>query len=375
MRVLLATHRYFPALGGTERIVQTIAEGLVARGDSATVLTQAEPGAMPLETLNGVEVHRLRMRHVGGVRLPVGYLRTLRRLEADVFHLHGNRIWCADFYLPFSRWFRWPQLVTPHGFYQYDIRPRRFDRWYFERYLPRALRHFGRYAALTEREARQIGGWGFPTSRIARVPNGIPLAEFRDSGGSPPDLRARYGLSAPHVAVYVGGFYENKRVDRLLEAIEATRGRWALLVAGRDVPSSPFGLAPCRSLADRRGIEWRALGELPRSEVVAHLRGADAVVLGSDYEGFGVLLLEAMAAGRPFVSWAAGAAPELAAQGAGRCVRSLEEFASALQELEEPARRDEVGRRGRELSEEYSDGRMVERYREIYRALGSEPRR
>ncbi|MCI4317763.1 MAG: glycosyltransferase, partial [Thermoplasmata archaeon] len=102
MRLLFACHRYYPVPGGSERMVQTLAEALVRRGHSATVVTQGEPGSPVEEELNGVRITRLRVRPFAGIRFPAGYLRFLRRFDADVFHLTGNRIWCADFYFPLA---------------------------------------------------------------------------------------------------------------------------------------------------------------------------------------------------------------------------------------------------------------------------------
>jgi glycosyltransferase involved in cell wall biosynthesis len=366
VRVLLAAHRYFPAPGGTERIVQTIAEGLVARGDTVAVVTQQEPGTPVEESIAGVAIHRIGVRTFGGIRWPKGYLRFLRRYDADLFHLHGNRIWCADFYLPFAGAFRWPQVLTGHGFYQYAVHPRRRDRWYFERYFPRVVRSFDRYAALTSHEIDQLTGWGFPKDRLTLVPNGVDLAEFETPLPDGPSLKERFQFRAPHVAVYAGGFFENKRVDRLIEAVGQTRGAWALVVAGNDRPGSPYSRAICEAQARSLGVEFRAVGTPSRGEVLELLRRADAVVLGSDYEGFGVILLEAMAGGVPFVSWETGAATDLAATGGGVVVRSVPEFVAALERLAHPAERIAAGQRGRAGARSYTNAEMVRRYAAIY---------
>ncbi|MHB1932555.1 MAG: glycosyltransferase family 4 protein, partial [Thermoplasmata archaeon] len=176
--MVLASHRYPPATGGSERIAELIATGLVRRGHRVTVVTAREPSTREREERDGVEVIRLPLRPIGGVRVPVRYLRTLRSLPADLFHLTGNRIWCADFYLPFQGLFEWPVVVTGHGFYQYAIHPRWWDRWYFERYYVGRLRRVAAYAAISELERSQLIRWGLPPGRIERVPNGIDLAEF-----------------------------------------------------------------------------------------------------------------------------------------------------------------------------------------------------
>ena len=129
MHVVHACHRYHPVPGGSERIAQVLAEGTVRRGHRVTMITQAEPGAPAREQIGGVEVVRLPMRVHGGIRFPVGYHRALRATGGDVFHLHGNRIWCADFYLPFAHLYDWHQLGTGHGFYQYANDPKPWDRW------------------------------------------------------------------------------------------------------------------------------------------------------------------------------------------------------------------------------------------------------
>ncbi|HEV2316867.1 MAG TPA: glycosyltransferase family 4 protein [Thermoplasmata archaeon] len=373
MHVLLASHRYYPVPGGTERAVQTLAEGLVRRGWRATVVTQIEPGVPASEVLNGVQVIRIPVRPFAGIRFPSGYLRTLRGIDADLFHLHGNRIWCADFYFPRAGSFSWPQVLTGYGFYQWEMHPGWFDRWYFQRYFPGRVRRFDAYTTSTERERGQLLRWGVRPEMLVPVALGVPLDEFTAPASDPAVLREGWKLERPLVAVYAGGFFENKRVDRLVEAIAPVRDRWALVAIGRDQPGSPHDLAECRSLAERAGVEFRAPGVLDRRDVIRALYTADAVVLGSEYEGFGLLPVEAMAAGRPFVAYESGAVPEMAATGAGTVVRTAAEFAAALSRLEDRAERERRGAIGRSTASFYSAEAMVDRFVAVYRRVLGEP--
>jgi glycosyltransferase involved in cell wall biosynthesis len=372
MHVLLANHRYFPAPGGTEREVQMLAENLVVRGHRATVLTQQEPNVPEQESIHGVEVIRIPTRSVAGVRIPSGYLRQLKSIDADLFHLHGNRIWCADFYFPVARLFDWPQVLTGYGFYQYAIHPGALDRWYFERYFPRAVRAFDEYVCQTEYERSQLLSWGVSPGRLETIPSGIDLGEFAASPESPEAVRARWALPTPRIAVYAGGFFENKRVDRLIEAVARVRDRWGLVILGRDIPTSPYNRTNCTALAQKLGMSVRILGAVPRPEVVSAFWAADAIVSASEYEGFGITLAEALAVGRPFVAWRAGAIPEMAATGGGIVVDSEIEFADALTRLEDDALRAEMGRKGREASKDWSIDVTVSRYLELYRRLISD---
>ena len=115
---------------------------------------------------------------------------------------------------------------------------------------------------------------------------------------------------------------------------------------------------------------------MTRSEFLDAVSASDAVVLGSSYEGFGLLLLEAMAMGRPFVAYRTGAAPELAAKGGGFCVETEAEFVEALHRLEDPGLRARMGARGREVVLDYSVEDEVRRYLAVYeRALAAHPGR
>ncbi|HYB78942.1 MAG TPA: glycosyltransferase family 4 protein [Thermoplasmata archaeon] len=371
MRLVLAVLRYLPALGGSTRVVQLLAEGVAARGHEVTVVTQEEPGSPTREVIGGVQVERVGMRHVGGFRIPRGYLHRLRTLDADVFHLHGNRIWCVDYYLPFARSFSWPQVITPHGFYHYWMR-RGFVRWlYYERYFPGRLRAFDRYIALTEGELEQVAGWKFPREQIQRIPNGVDLSEFRELHPDADATRTSLGISNRRMAVYVGGLYDNKRVDRIVRAVARTHGAWGLAVIGHDIPGTPYDQRHCEALARELGANVRFLGPRPRTEVLRALASADAYLQGSAFEGFGVSLLEAMAAGLPFIAFDAGASRELAATGAGYLVSSEAEMADRLNDVVD--HREDLRRSALAAIPSYSAERMVDRHLEIYRELTIKP--
>jgi glycosyltransferase involved in cell wall biosynthesis len=367
VRIVLPVLRYLPALGGATRLVQLIAEGAAAQGHSVAVVTQAEPGAADEEVIAGVHVIRLGMRHVAGFRIPKGYLRRLRSLDADLLHQTGNRIWNVDYYLPFTRSFHWPQVIMPLGFYHYWMRPG-WVRWaYYDQYFARRIRAFDAYVALTEGERDQVLGWKYPPDRIHLIPVGIDLNELRTTPEITGSLRSQWGLGTPRVAVYVGGCYDNKRVDRLIRAIAATHGKWGLVVVGPDVPGTAYDRAHCEALSRQLSAPVRFLGPVSRSMVIATLHASDAYVQGSAFEGFGIGLLEGMAAGKPFVAFDAGAARELSARGGGICVTSEEEMSRALLEL--PEHSDEMARAAQATAADFSVERMVGSILGLYRSL------
>lgn len=348
-----------------------IAEGAALRGHEVTVVTQAEPGAPAREALHGVTVIRIEMRKFGRFRIPRGYLALLRSLPADVFHLHGNRIWCVDYYLPWARSFSWPQVITPHGFYHYWMR-RGFVRWlYYQHYFPGRLRAFGAYSAHTEGERDQAVSWGYPLDRIEVIPASVDLVEFTSPPNNVRALRAGWGLPTPRIGLFVGALFDNKRVDRLIRAVTATHGEWGLVVIGGDGPDSPYDRAHCEQLARQLAAPVRFLGAQPRSVVVSAMFAADAYLQGSAFEGFGVSLLEAMAAGRPFIAFDTGAARELSRTGAGFSVQSEDELIERLKVP--PAQLESMGAVGREAVRAYTPERMIDRYLAVYQSVARRP--
>ncbi len=367
MKVLLVNHRFYPAEGGTERWTMGLAQALRRKGTNVTVLTQQEPGTPDREVVEGIEVLRIPMWHFGKFRLPQEYWRTLRHLDYDLLHMSGNRIWCADFYFPVAEILGPPQVITPHDFYQWAMQPdSRVNQFYFQRYLPSRLRAFDRYLAINERERQRIVSWGYPAERAVTVGEGISLAEF---AGKPPPLHLQERLRNHDrlLALYVGGLWENKRVDRLVRALAPVRDSVSLVVIGRDVPDSRYNQAAVARLAEELGVEVHFLGSLEREKVVAAYQEADLFLLGSEYEGFGIALVEAMAAGLPFVSYAVGAAPELSRLGGGLVANDEKGFVDHVRSLvTDEGRRSTLRAAATAAARSLDWDKVVERYLSAY---------
>ena len=112
--------------------------------------------------------------------------------------------------------------------------------------------------------------------------------------------------------LYVGRFYRRKRVGLLLEAAAALRNAIPKLEI-RIVGNGPCDAA-WRAQAGRLNlgntVTW--LGDISRADLAAEYNRAHVFCLPSVQEGFGIVLLEAMAAGKAIVAARAAAIPEVA---------------------------------------------------------------
>lgn len=131
----------------------------------------------------------------------------------------------------------------------------------------------------------------------------------------------------------VGRFYRRKRLDVLLRASALLRERI------RGVEVRIVGNGPCATSLHRLASELRLgdsvtwLGDISRSELAAEYGAASIFCLPSVQEGFGIVLLEAMAAGKPIVAARAAAIPEVAPHGEFATPDDPASLADAIEKL------------------------------------------
>ncbi|MBX7255449.1 MAG: glycosyltransferase family 4 protein [Candidatus Hydrogenedentes bacterium] len=156
---------------------------------------------------------------------------------------------------------------------------------------------------------------GIPEDRIHVVPNGIHPEEF----AGPLDsetldvLKQRLGISREYF-IQLGTVEPRKNIPRLVEAYARLREKRRevpqLVFVGKPGWKCEASFHPMKPLAETKDIVYA--GYVDRSEAVLLLRGALACVYPSIYEGFGLPVLEAMAARTPVITSNTSSMPEVA---------------------------------------------------------------
>lgn len=119
--------------------------------------------------------------------------------------------------------------------------------------------------------------------------------------------------SGPLEVVYVGNVIRRKGLRTLVEAIASLAPGTCRLTAIGGRQFEPAYVAEveaairARDLADR----VRMLGAVPNVDIAEHLRAAHVFCMPSEYEGFGIVYVEALGFGLPIIASTAGAAREL----------------------------------------------------------------
>jgi len=369
MHVLYTVHRFWPAVGGTELALMDLAQEITKLGHQVTVVTSDEAGSPEREVVKGIDVRRFALRRAGKFRFPPkDYVRFVLDGPWDVVHVKGQRVWSSDYLFNAVPKIRQPKVFTAHGFHQWHMHRRDpLELWYYKWRLPRALRPFDKVIALTTNEVEELVSFGVPREKITILPDGVNLHEYREP--PPRGFREKHGVKAKYMLLYAGGFYDNKGVPLLVEAASKMKSDVELLLVGKD-PAAGSTLAESKALAQKLGAPVRFLGVIDRKDLVQAFHEADLFLMGSRFEGYGIVLLETMAARVPFVSTPAGAAPDLATKGAGKVVRSADEMARAVDELlSRPDERRRMGEIGRGLAVAQTLEDAARKHEALYESL------
>jgi len=144
------------------------------------------------------------------------------------------------------------------------------------------------------------------------VTNGVDVDRF--TADPPPGvitaLRSRAGAADRFLVLTVGGIEPRKGTDHLFRALAHLRRRWdrppvLAIIGGHSFQDhTPYRDRVIASMADldlQFGRDVALLGTVPDDEMAAWYRAADAFAFPSVNEGFGLAVLEAMAAGLPVV--------------------------------------------------------------------------
>jgi glycosyltransferase involved in cell wall biosynthesis len=193
----------------------------------------------------------------------------------------------------------------------------------------------------------------------AIVPELIDLGEWRRW------LELHPAHSSRFTVLFAGRLYRRKRLGVLLRAAAALAGSIPSLevrIAGNG-PCAPTLHQLTRELKVERTVVW--LGDISRAELAAEYNRADLFCLPSVQEGFGIVLLEAMAAAKPIVAARAAAIPEVAPHGVLVEPESPEALAAGIEALyRSPETRAALGATGAQWVEQFDAPRVAHRFLE-----------
>jgi len=223
---------------------------------------------------------------------------------------------------------------------------------------------------------------GADPAKVYVIPGGVALSEFAGPADAEllNDLRLRHNISGDYL-IHLGTLEPRKNLARLVAVYARLLERHGdlpqLVLAG----GKGWMFEPIFEAIARHGLSSRVIctGYLSRAEAVTLLRHARACVYPSLYEGFGLPVLEAMAARVPVLTSNVSSLPEVIGD-TGILVEpeddeSLEAGLTRLlfERDDEGARVEAAARRAGGMTWDHSAARLAESYRAVLAGRGYAP--
>lgn len=323
--------------GGAEEYAWQVSRFLLTQGASVVFVTARQRGQRRAEVLDGIHLRRMGNPYLVYLLVPFWLLLHRRRVDVVIDTMNG-----IPFFSPLVVRRRTPVISLVHHVH---------DRQ-FHAFLPTWLARIGCFVegelarlvyrrcltvTVSESSRRDLAvklRWLAP---VTVVPNGCaaPVPAEPVSGQGDPAL------------VYAGRLIGHKRIERVVDLAAELSDSWPALrvhIVGR----GPERDALARRVADH-GLDGRVElhGFLPESRKNALLAAARLNVTASEFEGWGLTVIEAAALGVPTVAYDVAGLRDSVRDGVtgwlvreGECLADV--VARALEELADPRRRAEV---------------------------------
>ncbi len=363
---ILQTPVRISATGGVERYVNDLSVALVSRGHRVVVVCSATRHAREQESPYTIAPLRS-LFHIANTDITPLLVPTLLSHPFDLIHTHIPTPWSADGSM-LSAWIKGkPLVVTYHN----DIRasgPFAIVAAMYNRiFLPLILKKAGRIIITrTHYPSPLLRSF---THKLIHIPPGVNTEHFRP--GDYPKIGDLFFLSV------LDEYHKYKGIDTLFSAIQYLKSSFPgmqVIVGGSGVLRDHY-----EKMTQEMGISSNVLfaGYVPDSDLPRYYCGTSVFVLPSTdptREGFGLVLLEAMACGRPVIATdIAGMADDIREYGSGLIIpRSSPEFlADAIRKcLRSPDETAAMGRAARKLIEERYDWKIIAaQIEEVYDSL------
>lgn len=345
-------------LGGAERFVSNIAEGLDHSRFRPVVIMRG-----PLHPRSGLEKWRSELVAAGvpvrtlAMDIPFrpwrapAVIDAISKTDPDVVHVNmpGPQDGQMGLLVPISRMAgAGGVLVTEHLPMVDTTTKRGLLKWVSYHWVDRVT------TVCHANVPYLVGKQAVRPNKVVVVHNALDASYGRRVVEDRSSLRQRFGLPEDvAVVAFVGNLFKHKGLHRLLRALSGMLDvPWHLAVVGD---------GPERGPSERRLARWdlshRAtfMGRIPASDVERVLRAVDVLSLPSTQEGMPYVILEAMASSVPVVATSVYGIPEMVVSGETGLLVEPErgdQLRSALRRLvENPEERDRMGREARKRFE------------------------
>ncbi|MFS8045222.1 glycosyltransferase family 4 protein [Rhizobium sp. BR 314] len=288
--IVHVVRQFLPNKGGLEDVVANLCRQLIARGYRVRVVTCNSLFSDPTrklpanETIDGIEI--VRIAWSGSSRYPLAPQVFRHISDADLVHVHA-----VDFFFDALTWGKLmhgrPMVATTHGGFFHTPKYAAIKKIWFNTATRLSALGYNSVICCSQSDAALFSK--IAKSRVRLIENGADVGKFANCAA----------LEARRRIVTIGRFSVNKRLDRMLDAMKVLAARhadWHLDIIGAvsdlDKPTLEKEIAA-------RGLEQNvslhvSIDDCSIRNIIAR---ASLFASASEYEGFGLVAIEAMSAG------------------------------------------------------------------------------
>lgn len=325
MKILQGCVRYPPAPGGAETVVKAYSEGLRDLGHDVEVITTDlytetpfVKKEMPSE-VNGINVTRHKAYTVSGEAhyvLAPGMVQSFLSKKADIIHTHSY-----GYFQNHAGWIRerfqsTPWVITPHFHPSWSMwggAKRKTLREFYDTVIGKGTMESADLITCVSKHERDmlVSEIGISEDNIKIIYNGINWNDWQIL----PDkniFRKQYPDISDKFVLFAGRLATNKGLSDLISAMDlVNQNSVDLVITGADM-----GLGKqLEKEALEKGVRMHRLGHIDDETYRSVLAAAEMLVLPSEYEAFGIVLLEAAAAETAVIGTNVGGIPEAMSPG------------------------------------------------------------
>ena len=367
MKILQVNKLYYPWIGGVEKVVQEIAEGLNGKENLEIEILVCNPrGKRVVEEINGVKVYRAGSFGIfWGLPVSFDFFKLFKKLikEADII----------DFHHPFPLANLAIFLFKPKAklivHYHSDIVRQKIFNLLIKPFINHTLNKAKKIIVSNPNLVKNSPYLQKFKEKCEVIPFGVDLSKFENfNEGEVQKIREKYG----DFVLFVGRLNYYKGLEYLIEAMKNIEVNLVIIGQGSEKKNLEIKI---KNLKLENKIFF--LPFQPENELVNYYRTCSVFVLPSIFksEAFGLVLIEAMACGKPVISTELGTGTSFSNQDGitGFVVppKNSQALAQAIKKiLENKKMAQELGQNAsKRVSEELSLEKMLEKISRVYKSI------
>lgn len=289
MKILHITTNFYPTVGGIETFVYEISKRQAKNGNEVTVITSNKTPTenktlKKHETVAGINIMRVPFHRFFRYNFSIGALKMALVYDWDIIHVH-NIGFFSDI-IPLLKLRGKKIFLHTHGGifhtsglnilkHMYFNSFLRFGAMFTDKIIAHSLHDKKLFLKISNKKKIYLLNYGIDWKKLSKIK-----------------------IHGKNRLVYIGRFAPNKRLDRIIRILYYLKKEMPnikVFFVGSDWGEKEKLIGLAKKLDVLRNIKF--IGPVQQKDVHKYLSRANVFLLSSDYEGFGISVIEAMAAG------------------------------------------------------------------------------